>query len=469
MEDGANCQKHRDEQTNDSPPDNTGGDRETPDIDNIAPDGIEDVVTRERLMTLTQDTDVLYKGLVDNCSIAKVDSIELSFTADGVRILLPTGKKTRGAVHIFGSDTMSLYTCEQPITATVKCDELKAALTGADVDSLSLVIEESSPTKLLVFLSGGEPRECGIVIKKKKKPGRPKKETSAVPIEVHGIVTEPGVPDDVVEMVYCNPAMFKKLLMLFKNFEVSEIEMNFGPTGLNIVTNDHLGKSTIHTFINGKCMNLYYCKQPVRICIKRGNLEMVLGTLDKNNYKITFILKENYRSTVYIIVKDLEYDIDNSYEIDVVFKPEDPTITNNQDDCADYPVKFVLTSKHFKSLISNVRKLSQVITLQKVGDGPIQFTYPKAQRVNWTGVYSGSAKLLLESTLEPDEIFLISINIDYIKPFSGSNIGDTVKIAAHPTKRISFVTNLDRTDNGYACCVTIFTEIKDYRQKAIPV
>jgi hypothetical protein len=294
----------------------------------------------------------------------------------------------------------------------------------------------------------------------KKKPGRPKKKVITTHIDAYGIVEKPANEDDVVEMVYCNPTMFKKLLQLYKHFEVSEVELSFTTTELKITTKDHLGKSTIYTTISGKYMNLYYCKFPIKICVKRDNLDRVLGTLGKNHYKITLVLREDYRSIMYIIVKDLEYNNENSYELDVVVSQ--PLIANNQiDDDSMYPIKFKLATKHFKTLINNVKKLSPIITLQKVGDEPIRFTYSKSQKVNWVGIYNDKEKIDLKSNLGPDDIFSVSLSIDYIRPFSNSNIGDEVYISAHQNNKMAFTTFLDKKEDGYVACIKIYTEIKD--------
>ncbi len=304
----------------------------------------------------------------------------------------------------------------------------------------------------------------------KKKPGRPKKKIVNAPIEVHGIVDAPVNEEDVLELVYCNPSLFKKLLTMDKQFEVSEVEMNFDQYGLKTINKDHIGKSTIYTTIDGRCMNLYYCKAPIRICVKRDNLEKVFGNLGKSHYKITFILKENYRSIMYIIVKDLEYNTDESYEIDVVYKPEDHARAEIRDDDTNYPIKFRISSKHFKTRINNIRKLSPIFTIQKAGNDPLQFTFDKALKVNWTGVYNDSEKIDLKSTIAPDDIFSVSVYIDYIKPFSNSNIGEDVYIAADKREKMSFMTLLDKsqTTDGYAACVKVYTELKDYRRQ-IPV
>lgn len=295
----------------------------------------------------------------------------------------------------------------------------------------------------------------------RKKPGRPRKKAPVVSIETRGIIAAPVNEGDIVELVYGNPSLFKKILQMLKAFEVGEIEMCFDPEGLNIYAVDHLNKSNIYVSIAGKYMNLYYCKQPLRICVKRNSMDKVFGSIGQNHYKITFILKEDYRSTMYMIVKDLEYDNDDSYEVDVVFRPEN-IMPEVQDNDADYPVKFMISSKHFKSRIGSIRKLSGTLTIQKCGDQPLQFTFDKAQRVNWTGVYHDPGKINLQANIPPNDIFNVSVSIDYIKPFSTSIIGDDVYIAADKRKKMSFMTHIDKKENGYAATVKVFTEIKDY-------
>lgn len=305
------------------------------------------------------------------------------------------------------------------------------------------------------------PVEVEAAQQEKKRPGRPKKKIDNAPVEVQGLVDRPANEGDLMELVYYNPAMFKKLMQLYKQFEVSEVELKFSKQGIDINTTDHLKKSNIYTRIDGRAMHLYYCAEDIRICVKRDNLERVLNTLGKNHVKITFVLKDNYRSTLYAVVKDMEYNRDDDYEIDVVFKPEEPPLPVAHDD-TDYPIKFRLSSRHFKTTINNTKKLSNTITLQKSGTDPVQLTYKKTQKVNWTGVYNDADKIDLKSTIEADDNFNISINIDYIQPFSNSNIGDSVVIAADKFKKISFTTFLDKsdkTDMGYACSIKIFTEI----------
>jgi len=300
----------------------------------------------------------------------------------------------------------------------------------------------------------------------KKKPGRPRKKVVSMPIEIHGIVNEPIDKGDEMELAYCNPIMFKKLMQLYKAFEVSEIEMIFDTLGVKIITKDHLGKSIIYSTIDGRCMNFYYCKKPIRICIKRDNLERVLSTINKNHYKITFQLKEDYRSTMYLTIKDSEYNNENEYEVEVGTIPEEVIIGKIKDDESNYPISFKISSKHFKTTINNSRKISQTFTIQKCGDEPLQFTFDKPQKVNWIGVYNDPEKINLQSSLKDDDIFIVSVFIDHIKPFSNSNIGEEVFIYADKKEKMCFMTRMDKKDIGWACSVKIFTEIKNYRRFA---
>lgn len=305
----------------------------------------------------------------------------------------------------------------------------------------------------------------------KKKPGRPKKKIIAIQVDTHGVVPQPCNPDDILELVYCNPSMFKKLLQLYKAFSISEININFDVAGVRINNKDHLGKSTIYTTIDGKCTNLYYCKEPIRVCVKRANLERIFNALNKNQYKVSFVLRENYRSTMYILTHDLEYSMFETYDVDVVFNPEQPAAAGvaapiPRDNDAAYPVKFKVSAKHFKSKISAINKLSKTFTIQKYGAEPLQLTFDKAQTVNWTAVYNDGEKIGLQSTLQPDEMLSATVYIDHIYPFSNSVIGDDVYIAADKMEKMSFTTYLDKKDIGWTTCIKIFTEIKDCRPPA---
>lgn len=301
----------------------------------------------------------------------------------------------------------------------------------------------------------------------KKKPGRPKKAVESVVVEMKGIVDKPINADVgfILELVHDRPAMFKKVFSQFKQFEVSEIEMNFDPQGLKIFTKDHLQKSDIDTTVNGNFISRYYCQRPIRVCINRENMAKVLGALSRSIYKITFVLREeDYRKAMYVITYDLLLGFETTYVIDVKYKPEEHIGAVAANDDTNYPIKFQMPSKQFKSLINHYRSMSPTLIIQKNGEGPLEFTCEKATGVNWSAACGSADKIKLISTLPPDDIFSVSIFIDYFKPFADATIGDNVIIACDKHKRMSFMTQLDEKSEGWACCIKIYTVIKEYRE-----
>ncbi len=300
----------------------------------------------------------------------------------------------------------------------------------------------------------------------KKKPGRPKKKIEAVQIAVHGIVEAPTVAGNILELVYSVPSLFKKIFQLFKAFEVSEIRLNFTKEGLNITTQDHLNKSTIYTTIDGACMNLYYCRDTVEICVKRNELETIFSTLTKSQYKTTFALRENnFRSILYVTILDTEYNSAEIFEVNVV-RPEN-VIQQYNDNDTNYPLRFSMSSKYFKTKIAAIRKRSPVITIQKTGESPMEWTYDACKNTPaWSEKFTDVAKLNMRSNIAEDDILLVSLILDYIRPFSNSNIGEDVHIAIDKQEKISFMSEIDKKDlDRHAATVKIFTEIKDYRRE----
>ncbi len=294
----------------------------------------------------------------------------------------------------------------------------------------------------------------------KKAVGRPKKTVVKKTVKICGIVDKPiNELDSMLEMVYYNPSLFKKLMSLYKAFEVDTVEMFFDENGLKMVTTDHIKKSTIYTYIDGRCMNLYYCKERVRIVVKRAELEVILGTLTKTQYKITFTLGDDYRSHMGIIINDSEYDSEEHFQIDIQFSEgaNEPVYIDND---VDYPLRFMVTSKHFKTKIGNISKLSDTLRINRHGNAPLEFTYERAPKINYANLYNSDKKIELKSTLAANEKLSVCVHIEHIRPFSNSNIGDDVIIAVDKNKKISFTTFLDKKDEIWAASVKVFTEIR---------
>lgn len=296
--------------------------------------------------------------------------------------------------------------------------------------------------------------------KRQRGPGRPPKERpELIQADVIGIAPAPVNPTDFVEFVYYEPSNFKKILALCKAYEASEIDLAFSKTGLTIRAVDHLKKSSIYVTIDGSLLNLYYCRdgEPIIVRVKRTELESIVSNLDKHKYKIQFILKENYRSKIYVIVSDIQYDEDSTYIINTLHTTTQGKFDDNDE---RYPVKFQLDSKHIKNKINQIQKFSNFLTIRKPSYDELQFTFDGAQRVNYSGRYKNSAKINLRSTLDPDDIFAVTVSIEGIKPFTNTSIGDVVHIAADKDARFSMTSYLDPKPMGkYVICVKVFTDI----------
>lgn len=302
---------------------------------------------------------------------------------------------------------------------------------------------------------------AGAVAEKKKKPGRPPKNMVNIPVEVHGIVAQPINQDDIIELIYGKPVLFKKICTLLKGYGVGEVELNFDRNGLKIETYDKLKKVKITVNISGLCMNLYYCKEPIKVWVKRESLERVFGSLGKNHIKVTWLLKNDYRKVLYLIVKEGDVNSDQIHEIDVFYKEVVQDQAKPNDD-TNYPLKFKVSAKNFKKLLTDINKRSKIFTIQKTGREPLQFTIGKTQnqKDHWTEVFNDDKKIDLHSNIADDDLFNVSVDIANVIPFSKYSIGDDVYVAADNKEAISFYCLADKKEIGWAASIKIFAEIR---------
>lgn len=166
---------------------------------------------------------------------------------------------------------------------------------------------------------------------------------------------------------------------------------------------------------------------------------------------------------MYIIIKNSEYDNTEEYQIDAVHKPDDAKENEVNNEDADYPLKFRLSSKHFKNRINNIKQISKTVIIEKKGNDPLQITFDKERKIDGAGIYPNSDKIDLKWTLGDNAILRVAVPIDYIKPFSDSNIGEQVHIAVHIHDKLSLTTFLDQVGvDEWICCVKVSTEIKNH-------
>ncbi len=305
---------------------------------------------------------------------------------------------------------------------------------------------------------------------KKRKPGRPpKKKIGSINIETNGIVSTPIEPDNVIEMVYENPKLFKRLLTLLKGYSVEVVTWNFMPDRVEIATRGLAeAKTKIFIDIHARMLVRYFCAKPTTVTMKRDDLDLAFQTVDKNNTQITIIAKEeDIKSKIYFIIKSAEIDAEKNYEIQLVGRSEKDIVDKPND--ANYPLKFCMPGKEFKSLIQDAGKESKLITIRKDGGTePLTIGCELTTKSNLNMVFKNPEKIELKSELDPADIFNVSTRIQYIRPFSNSNIGDKIYIFADKTQPIVFATDVDKKKyinakgdivEGPVCQVRIYADM----------
>lgn len=276
----------------------------------------------------------------------------------------------------------------------------------------------------------------------KKRPGRPRTKPLKKTLKREGIFDKPNAEENCVEMVYDMPNILKKIFALFKAMAVKEIKLEFTKKFINIITIDHLRRSRIKVVIDCTKINRYYCAEPIEGYLNPTNMEKIIQVLNKDYITIAFVLKTSTNRSVLNVIYKNDMKIDEYREIDLI-QPSVPKYDTTFDD-TNYPIKFVLPGKYFKKLISDASVFSNKLTINKVGENPLMFSYLSAdKKVKSRYVVKDKEKIKLKSSIGRDDIFSSSIIVDYIKPFSNSLLSSDISISADTHKDIIFKASID--------------------------
>lgn len=298
-------------------------------------------------------------------------------------------------------------------------------------------------------------------IPKKRSVGRPRLIQKIDPLPKLGIVNEPQSQDNLIELSYDNVSIFKKLFSLLRLMNVKEINIQFNSNYTKIYGIDHLEKNLINIKIEATKLNHYYCEHPINITLDPKNLDKITQKIDKNYNLFSMILKKNsYRNNLIIILNNKILSIDESHIINLIENDGDLNqLYNKSVDYNLYPLKFELPGKYFKKLINDISIFSELFTIEKINKNPLQFIYKNINNtIKGYNICKDNSKIKLESTLTEDDIFSVSIRIDYIKALSNSLLSEKVKIYADKENDLIF--NL-LIDNG-VFEILIYTAINKY-------
>lgn len=295
----------------------------------------------------------------------------------------------------------------------------------------------------------------------KRSVGRPRLIQRIDPLPKLGILNNPSNEDNLVELSYDNVSIFKKIFNLLKTMNVKEINIQFNNNYTKIFGIDHLEKNLINIKIDSNKLNHYYCEHPINITLDPKNLDKITQKIDKHYSLFSIILKKkSYRNNIIIILNNKILSIDESHIINLIETNVDyETFNDKSVDYNLYPLKFELTGKYFKKLINDVSTFSEIFTIEKVNNNPLQFIYKNINNtIKGFNICKDSSKIKLQSSLSENDIFSVSVRIDYIKALSNSLLSDKIKIYADSENDLVF--NL-LIDNG-SFEIIIYTSINKF-------
>jgi hypothetical protein len=296
----------------------------------------------------------------------------------------------------------------------------------------------------------------------KRKPGRPPLRIKKEQIERMGIVNEPRNANNIMELVYDIPMIFKKIFNFLKLMEVKEIKIKFMENSVQIISIDHLEKNIINLNIDCSKMIHYYCKNQIIVVLDSKNIEKVLQKIDKNYNTITFISKlDTYRSEIMINFSNTDIDIDEIHIINLMESNfvDDTKYEYTHIDYNKYPIKFQLPCKYFKKIINDISVFSNIFKIEKIKGIELQFPYDTDGRtIKVNNIFNNADKIKLESSINENDIFSVSTYIDYVKALSNSLISDNIKIHVDKENDMVFKLFVDNTTFE----LTIYTKIVTY-------
>lgn len=257
---------------------------------------------------------------------------------------------------------------------------------------------------------------------KKRGPGRPPRKV--VPNNpTNGIVDTPLNPNNIVEFHYYDPLVLRQLFVLFKQLKTEEIYFRFTADTFDILTKDHYDNKILAS-IDCTKVSHYYCKklpEPLYLSTDRSNIQYVFLNINKdiNNIQINY---ETVDNMLQIKLSNAKMSKEDTRDVLMCSKvPDDGLLNLEKKVNMILPVlSFSLPPKDFKDTITDIINYSDRFTLEKHGDGPLVFTFPKAHVNKCETEYNDPDKIALTHTLKENDSFNCVFYTSLLKSVSTS-------------------------------------------------
>ncbi len=293
----------------------------------------------------------------------------------------------------------------------------------------------------------------------KRGPGRPKK-VPKKELPFRGILEEPRNKAHVVEFLYGEPGVFKRMWQFFKLMSADKIQFLFTPDDIFVWGIDHHRKSKLLVTINPNNLNEYYCASPVEICLSDKNLEAIMNKIDKTQESIKILVPKSD-----LTICSVSFILTNNLDIatrDIVDVGADKInmFDEKEFDDGGYTIAFTLPGKYFKKMITDVKSISNKLMIkQDSPDSPLVFEHVgRGNSVATEITFNDSRVINFSSKLQNDESFCISLVVDYIKPIGSALANSAICISVDEDKPFLSIIKLNEIFE-----VRVLTEIIDAR------
>jgi hypothetical protein len=281
----------------------------------------------------------------------------------------------------------------------------------------------------------------------KKKPGRPRKKNTNVVIPKKTLID--GNFNKIVDILYENPGMFKKIFNIFKNYSVEDIHIKFEKEVMKMYSTDSIKKNKIYVEIYGNKMYKYECHDPTKIIISLCVAKRILTEITKESSTCGFTIEDNNSTNkIILITSNPDHDIEThshlDYSIDTEYEWEIEELINQRD---KYPIQFELSSKFFKNKVSNLKPFASIMTFEKNNDGYLRINAMyKDHHGETNSFFKSPEKIKLISNIAENDIFAAPVYLDYIKSVTSSLISDDISIFADKERDLIFMFLLDQDE-----------------------
>jgi hypothetical protein len=284
----------------------------------------------------------------------------------------------------------------------------------------------------------------------KRRPGRPPDPKNKKDVQKkNGIVASPSSDQNILEMRYADPIIFKSLWSHFKHMDIESLQHIFRKGEIIIYGKDHTAHSHIYARINANHVNHYFCKDEFDIGVALKVMMPYMNTIDKKETMHIDIAsryseyKNNIRIYFGTAIGALE-----CHKINVMSGYDSLTREKEREflDVGSYKIRFRLPPKYFKKKMNDV-SLCKTTTIDFIQDGkgkPLTIEYEAENKCASSKIpFKLSDKINFESDIAEGESFRITTYLEDLKSISSVGFTNDVDIYMDEDKSILFKTKLD--------------------------